>query len=97
MAIRSPFHALITYPLQYGVRIATPVCALARNDMLLNDIKGNLSKLTVPESDTERDREVTIMNRLAHALSAATGCPQIVRKIHPEFVIFSEILLDNPQ
>ena len=49
MAIRSPFHALITYPLQYGVRIATPVCALARNDMLLSHIKINLSdQRTIP-------------------------------------------------
>ena len=28
---------------------------------------------------------------------ACIGRPQIVRKFHPEFVIFSEILLDNPQ
>ena len=28
---------------------------------------------------------------------ACSGRPQIVRKFRPEFVIFSEILLDNPQ
>ena len=34
MAIRSPFHITILYPVQKEVRIATPVCALARNDIL---------------------------------------------------------------
>ena len=40
---------------------------------------------------------VTMIASVRNALSAAAGRLQIVRKFRPEFVIFSEILLDNPQ
>ena len=33
MAIRSPSHVPMTYSAEKGVRIVTPVCALARNDI----------------------------------------------------------------
>ena len=40
---------------------------------------------------------VTTTTRVRNAFATRLAGPQIVRKNHPEFVIFSEILLDNLQ
>ena len=98
VAIRSPFHALITYPLQYGVRIATPVCALARNDMLLSHIKNNLSYQrtipSMPNGETMTDQPGTHCQRRlaakAQLILPQRACPMVLRQLtRPAAYIFS--------